>query len=1071
MKYVPSINIESGIDTSFEYIVTPNAMNVVENVVSNYQSGIHSFSIIGTYGTGKSSFLMALERDLTTTSQVLIYDNSIFSGYEKFEFLNILGDYSSLSYLLTKKLKCEGENIFSALKDYYDRAKAKKKFVFIVIDEFGKILEHAANNNPEQELYFLQKLAEFVNLPSRNIILLTTLHQNFGAYSTKLDETQRNEWMKVKGRFKDIVFSEPIEQLLFLASQQIGKSDKQIKYRKEFDSIYDLAYKVHFISSSFSMETAENLYPLDPFSATSLTKAIQRYGQNERTLFSFLTAKGAGSLEEFIPKNTETYNLAYAYDYITNNFFTAITGYQGDSVSWSAMKVAIERTESGIIAEEMIENAVRLVKAIGMLNHFGNSGIIISKEMLLTYAQVALLIKQPEEVLLALENKKIVRYAKYKSQYILFDGTDINIEQEMSKAAIIVPKPTASVDELSEYIEQKVTSVVSEYYKKGTPRYFVYTSSNEPDDSFIQGEIDGFVNMVFPLDKNTTKRVIEKSLNDKKARIYAVFNNTDEIVKHLHEIKKMQYLLKKVVIEDRVAKREILNQEDYERKLLNAAINSSLIAVNNNVSWFYKGVEYSVTSILQYNRFVSKVCSDVFSETPVIKNELFNKQKISSAISSAKANLFEALIDHYTEEDLGFDKDKFPPEKTIYFTLLKDTGIHRLENGNYMLGAPTSEGIMSLWNTCEKFLHSTIDKPRKLTDLLKILRTEPYKLKQGVLDFWLPIYLFVKRENFAMYTADGAYVMDINKEVLDLLQKHPGEFSVRAFSVDGANLDVFKTYRMFLHQNEQEALNSNTFAHTFKPFLRFYRQLNEYAKNTKKFDNAMTAEFRDVLAEAKDPQKAFFEDIPASLGYRNFDVKDSQEFMQQYLQQIRRAVHELVTCYDNFIDRIEVAMIKQLSLPEKFEEYKTILEARYKSVKRHLLTPRCRIFLDRIIAPSETKKEFFEKVGNAILDKRLDQTKDNEEEYLLDEMSHLFREIERYVAISEEVKANSNDEVYNFELASTEGNIRRSQTYRMPIKQKREADDIEKKLHELMSKDKNLNVCVLLRLLNKYLDN
>lgn len=64
MKYNPSINIEYGIDKDFHYIVTPNAQAVTGELVSNFHSGIHSFSIIGTYGTGKSSYLMALERDL-----------------------------------------------------------------------------------------------------------------------------------------------------------------------------------------------------------------------------------------------------------------------------------------------------------------------------------------------------------------------------------------------------------------------------------------------------------------------------------------------------------------------------------------------------------------------------------------------------------------------------------------------------------------------------------------------------------------------------------------------------------------------------------------------------------------------------------------------------------------------------------------------------------------------------------------------------------------------------------------------------------------------------------------------
>lgn len=120
--------------------------------------------------------------------------------------MNIVGDYSSLARLISEKLNAEYDNAIDALHAYYNSLRKQNKFLFIVIDEFGKILEHAANKNPEKELYFLQKLAEFVNVPTRNIILLTTLHQNFGSYAAKLTEQQRNEWLKVKGRFKEVVF-------------------------------------------------------------------------------------------------------------------------------------------------------------------------------------------------------------------------------------------------------------------------------------------------------------------------------------------------------------------------------------------------------------------------------------------------------------------------------------------------------------------------------------------------------------------------------------------------------------------------------------------------------------------------------------------------------------------------------------------------------------------------------------------------------------------------------------------------------------------------------------------------
>ena len=127
MKYNPSINIEYGIDKDFQYIVTPNAMAVTGELLSSFHSGIHSFSIIGTYGTGKSSYLMALERDLLQNTKDLIQNKKVFgANIEGFECLNILGDYNSLSNLMADKLERyqsdDTRNIFSAFSEYYNKS-------------------------------------------------------------------------------------------------------------------------------------------------------------------------------------------------------------------------------------------------------------------------------------------------------------------------------------------------------------------------------------------------------------------------------------------------------------------------------------------------------------------------------------------------------------------------------------------------------------------------------------------------------------------------------------------------------------------------------------------------------------------------------------------------------------------------------------------------------------------------------------------------------------------------------------------------------------------------------------
>ena len=480
MKYNPSINIEYGIDKDFHYIVTPNAQAVTGELLSSFHSGIHSFSIIGTYGTGKSSYLMALERDLFEGTHYLIQNKKVFGdNITGFECLNILGDYSTLSKLLADKLKCnqsdDTKNIFIALTEYYAKLKKENKFLFIVVDEFGKILEHAAKNNPERELYFLQKLAEFVNVPTRNIILLTTLHQNFGAYAGHLTESQRNEWLKVKGRYKELVFSEPVEQLLFLAAEQISNSD--LKYDSAaIVELLALAKRTKFISPQLDGKSIKKLFPLDAFSAMCMTKAIQRYGQNERTLFSFLMSKGSNSFSEFIPQENETYNLAMVYDYLVYNFYSFLSEANADSMNWTSMRVAIERVESGVIHAAYTTDALKIVKSIGLLTLFGNSATSISKELLITYAQKALAIKNPGKIIEALTSQKIIRFASYKSSYILFEGTDLNLEDELFKAASIVQKPVAEISNLSPYLAQKAIAVSEEYYRNGTPRYFEYVA-------------------------------------------------------------------------------------------------------------------------------------------------------------------------------------------------------------------------------------------------------------------------------------------------------------------------------------------------------------------------------------------------------------------------------------------------------------------------------------------------------------------------------------------------------------------------------------------------------------------
>ena len=1044
-NYSPSANIELGITGNEKYIITPNVQKVAGEIVSQYQAGIHSFTIIGTYGTGKSCFLLKLEQDLIgfDSEVTLIKNLRVLAPVSGVDILNIVGEYSSLEQLLIDKLnkKANGDTAIEILNNYYNRLKRQNKMLVIAIDEFGKFLEHAAKNEVEKELYFMQQLAELVNIHERNIILLTTLHQNFSSYASKLSSVQKNEWTKVKGRFQEVVFAEPVEQLLYMAAESLNNEVAEVNTQAY--SIYAMALKCKLIVPTLKEETTRKLFPLDAFSAVILTKAIQKYGQNERSLFSFLNANGSHALKNFEPTPTYTYNLSIVYDYLVANFHSYLSDANTDSMGWRAILVAIERVETADWKTvQLMEDAIKTIKAIGLLNIFGGAGFSMPKKELVDYMKQAMSIDIAENLLNELIRLRIIRYAEYKARFILFEGTDVNIEDEIIKASAIVPIPTNLVDSLREILGNHVVPVKAYYYYSGTPRYFEYLLSESPLDLIPAEEIDGLIELIFSTNENTTDEVRKFSANCEHARIFAVFKHTESFISHLHKMQIYDYIIEKTLIDktDNIALREISNLKSYEHSLLKKELKESLFSYNGQVVWFYKGNEKIIKNQRDFNSLLSYVCKDVYPLSPVISNELINRHKLSGSISAARIKYLQALIGESEKDDFGWDKEKCPPEKSIYYTLLKTTGLHK--DGEFA-EEPTADSIMPLWNACESFLRSTQDKSRKISDLIKMLSEKPYKVKMGVLDFWVPTYLYIKRLDYSLFGSNGMYIPEVNMEFFDLLKKHPSDFSIKAYAEDGVKIKFYNQYRRFINVSEDEKIKGDKFIETIKPFFSFYSRLNDYAKHTRKFDNITTLRFRDVLAKAKDPEKTFVEDLPEALGYEKTPL-DNEIFVKNYCNLIQKAVRELRSCYNALIDRIEGQLIERLELQEyEYSDYVIEIRHRLSHIKEHLLSDKQHDFYNHIMTEFDNRQEWYQSIAYAALDQPLERLKDDQEEQLIDNIVYLFRECEKHSVISE------------------------AMSFQVNAEERKRSKELEAKIENLLSEDVNLNIYALMNLLKK----
>jgi hypothetical protein len=1068
--YTPSINIERDFEENTNYIPTPNAQLVFSQIVSNYHKGSRSFNLIGAYGSGKSSFILALEQSLR--GQFNYFDcTKLFNEKKDFQFLNIVGENESLINTFADILEIKDatpKKTINKLNKFYQELSSENKALIIVIDEFGKFLEYAAKNNPERELYFIQQLAEFVNDISKEVIFLTVLHQNFGAYSLDLTSSQFNEWKKVKGRLVELNFNEPIEQLIFLASKRIPDVNLENFNKKQLENTFDLIEKSRLLSLKDynSFEFSLKLLPFDLLSINVLTKALQEYAQNERSLFSFIENDDYLGLKDFDSNSSPFFNIANVYDYLIFYYFSFLsTKFNHHLNQWSAIKNSIERVENGDF--ENIPETVKIIKTIGLLNIFSNQGGRIDNEFLIDYSKNCLGIEMAEPIIEKLVKNKIIRFSKYNGRYKIFEGTDLDIELEIDKAGNLIEKIKDVTHYLNKYFDFPLLPAKKVSYQKGTPRFFSFILSEEPISKTPEDEIDGFINLIFN-ENLVEEAIIEASLNCEEAILFGHFTNTDKIREVIFNLEKVKKVIEKIDI-DKFALNELNKILEHYKKLLNHYVINSLYKSNSSIVWYFKGEKISIENRKDFNSQLSQICNRVYSETPVFRNELVNKTKISSVISTARKSLLSRLLTNVDRENLGYGENEYPADKSIYLSLLKSTGIHKHENGEFVLTKPNDTSFNSLWEISYSYLYKTKAAKLPISDFISILKSKPLKLKQGFVDFWIPVFLLINKDNFALYykkEEEPTYIPQMTNDVLELIYKAPKDYYVKAFDLSPKKIEIFNKYREILNQIEETPSNQ-TFIETFKPFIIFSKEIPEFSRQTKKLSKKSIS-LRTVLFDAIEPEKVFFEDFPNALGFKLSDFEKDDKAIEDFAISLKESIQEINFAYDRLINEIESYINNEIFGEQiAFPENKNILQKRYKSLKTEKLPPKLKVFYQRIITLLDDRKSWINSISQACIGKGLDKIKDNEIELLKIRIIDNIRELDNLSEISAKDIDSEKEELIKLEIASLAKGLSKKYV-RIPKSKLTELTKLESSIKEQLNKtDKAINIALLTKILQE----
>ena len=341
------------------YVVTPHMAEAFRRIADGLRtnSGRRAWRITGDYGVGKSSFALVLAHLFQDRSPFAVSRIADAIGWPNDDFdppklipLLVTGSREGIVPALARGIaeslrrrKPAGGRIPKALARLVDRAGqleadgdaaglerlldrvrtyADGSGVLLIIDELGKLLEHASQRHEHEDVFVLQRLAEMAaRSGAQPLILLGMLHQGFHAYAERLPSAVRHEWDKVAGRYDEIVFDQPLAHTAALVAGALNIDPSGLPKTVQ-DAARDAASataETGWVGGSTAAAAldAARLYPLHPTLLPVAVRFFARFGQHERSLFGFLLSSEPFAVQAFAARRVAPdawYGLAEFYD-------------------------------------------------------------------------------------------------------------------------------------------------------------------------------------------------------------------------------------------------------------------------------------------------------------------------------------------------------------------------------------------------------------------------------------------------------------------------------------------------------------------------------------------------------------------------------------------------------------------------------------------------------------------------------------------------------------------------------------------------------------------------------------
>ncbi|USR00329.1 hypothetical protein [Sphingomonas aerolata] len=869
------------------YVVTATVREAVLRIVHGLraESRQRAFRITGPYGVGKSSVGLLLARLLRGDGDAMTVAADILpagSQPPRYEPIVLNGRRASfvddlLSALAEAADRLGATAVAADVEDIRasrDRSgpalaalealavhlqESSGRGLLLLVDEMGRYLEFAASHPRLEDPSIFQALAERAGGRGRApLAVVTMLHHRFSDYVAGLGEWIEAEWARTAERYEEISFRESAEQTLFLLSNALEPVSPASAVTKAAGVLFSAAGErgMFHTAPSELRAMAGRLFPLHPATVAALSAVARRFGQNERSVFGFLQSHEPHGFRDHAGRTAYTaagwYRLPQLFDYLNAQGDLRLRAPERER-RWQLALDALVQADALDTRDTDVLKAVAVIAVLDPLPGLRTDAASIAW---------CLGIGEPEaEAALAqLAERRILYRRPHRDDFSLWSSTSVDLDHWIDEARIQVPAVTR-IDALAQSLPPARPIVAHRHYHRtGTLRTFAVTT----DEAVRDG--DGAIVLV-PLHPDEDEDAVlaaaaELSRTAPPLTLICVQRVDATDLKWAHELGMWRWIsesCEELRVDD-LARGEVAARLAASEAALGRTLSAfARPTVGDSSTWFDRGTRLELPGAADLSRHLSDMLDEAFAGTPILRNELINRGRISTAVASARMRLLELMVTSADEQYLGLEGA--PPERTVYLAVFAASGMHRPgPDGLFAFGRPDEDQLN--WGPAWDHLDALVKKAGliRFDHLVEALGERPIGLRAGPALLLIAAFMLASRRDIALMER-GTFQPEITGPHFMRLAKAPANFALRHLGEADDRRQVLERLASELVVFDGGARPEAALKQIVEGIYLWWRRLPEYTLNTRNV-SAMTDAVRSVLAKGKEPIDLVFADLP-----------------------------------------------------------------------------------------------------------------------------------------------------------------------------------------------------------------